>query len=123
MASLVRDRGRLPLKVLVLALGTWVLFGSSAMAYGGGHGYDGTGCWGEYGLGPHFAYHGCGFGEFGYPYFTHGMGYGSPYYGYASGDITGYPYYGSYTGAPPYPDTTPAPTITPSPAPAAGPGN
>lgn len=61
--------------------------------------------WGDFGLGPHVRRghgHGHDCPDFGYPYFTHGLGYGIPYGGpgVAIGSAAGYPYFGPYTGAP-----------------------
>lgn len=107
-------------KTLAWAVGIWAFSGTSAAVYGGGHKADGTGLWGEYGYGPHFANHSCHDNDFGYPYFTHGMGCGVPYYGYAGGQSSGYGAYGPYTGAPPYPDAVPAYKMTATTTPAAG---
>jgi hypothetical protein len=116
MISRVRGVGGFSLMALALASGIGIFSGSSAGAGGGGR------CdWGEYGLGPHYTRHGRGLGDFGYPYFTHGMGPGYPYYGPPGGLGSGSPYggdYGPYTGAPPYPDT-----IAPRPGDLAGPYN
>ncbi len=75
--------GRLPLRVLALALGIWVCSGSSGMAQGGGHGPYETGYGGD---GPY-----PGFLGFGLSYH---LGYGYGGYGLGVGNHGGYPYYG-----------------------------
>ena len=75
--------GRLPLRVLALALGIWVCSGSSGMAQGGGHGPYEMGYGGD---GPY-----PGFLGFGLSYH---LGYGYGGYGLGVGNHGGYPYYG-----------------------------
>lgn len=89
MIPLVRGGGRLPQNALPLALGSWVFFASSTMAYGGGleslsHIGHSRMDRGGHGLYP-------GFYGFGLSYH---LGYGYGGYGLGVGADGGYPYYG-----------------------------
>lgn len=106
MTSRARGGGGPRWKVLALAIGVWACSAVPSAVYAGGH--KGEGLWGEYGYGPHFYNRSCAPTDFGFPYFTHPMGCGVPYLGYVVGQSSGYPYFGPYTGAPPYPDVVPA---------------
>src|SRR5262249_39894284 len=122
----IRGQRRLRFRPLVLAIALGMFCGMGAPVQAGGHGHGhrtGHGCWpaygpmwGEYGLGPHFNYRGCGDCDLGYPYFTHAMcPYGAPSYGPPATLTAGSPVsrgtdFGPYTGAPPFPDRI-APSI------------
>jgi len=120
MFTLARGRAGSLWKTLAWAVGIWVCTGSSAVVYGGGHHKDDGGLWGEYGYGPHFRNNSCHDRDFGYPYFTHGMGCGVPYQGYTGSPGVGYGAFGPYTGAPAYPDVVPAYKMSTTAAPASG---
>lgn len=104
MISRVLGSDRGSMKGLTFIVGGWAIAAFSSVAYGGGHAHDGEGLWGEYGYGPHVANHRCHSCDLGHPYFTHGPGFGIPYSGPIGNFSPGYPYYGPYTGAPPFPD-------------------
>ena len=124
MFTPMRRGARLPMTVLALALATWIVTGSSAIAkgghgggggghggggHGGGHGGHGGGHWGGGGYhhGGHYYHRGYGYGYgFNGGYYWPNYYYGSGYYGYP-GYGYGYGYnYPSYNYGYSYPNTT-----------------
>lgn len=119
MSAPLRGTARSRPMPIAFALVVCAFLGSTPPVHAGGHRHKDGGLWGVYGLGPHLNMRGPGDCDLGYPYFTHPMTRGIPYYGpppYLSGYQPGDPpgTFGAYTGAVPFPDYI-APSLGPQP--------